>query len=216
MSTATRFARGMEWIRWPETWWTFWAKPHPIRSQEVTVEQESRHLHDLVQKLFFGSAEAPRVVLVCGVDHNTGTKQLCGPLAAELADQAADDVCLVEDLENSKADECSEQHSEHLWRVKLSTDRSRPRVEQWQTHIGWLRQEFRYAVIHSPPALETSDAVVLGQLCDGLLMVIEAHRTRRLAALRAKTMMESSGVRLLGTILSERTFPIPETIYRRI
>jgi protein-tyrosine kinase len=216
MSTATRFARGMEWIRWPETWWTFWAKSHPIRAQDITVEEDGHHLHDLVQKLFFCSAEAPRVVLVCGVDRNAGAKRLCGPLARELADQAADDVCLVEDLENSPVDEGSEQLSEQLWRVRLSTDRSRPRVEQWKTHIGWLRQEFRYAVIHSPPLLEASDAVVLGQLCDGLLVVLEAHRTRRLAALRAKTMIESSGVRLLGTILSERTFPIPEAIHRRI
>jgi hypothetical protein len=216
VSIATRFVRGTGWVRWPEARWRFWANSEPAAAQGATDGQEARPLHDLVQALFFGSAKPPRVVLVCGVDSRTAAKNLCEPLAIELADQAADDVCLVEDTEASKPDQCSQPVREHLWRIHLSTDSASPRVEQWQTRIGWLRREFRYSVIHSPPLLMASEAVVLGRLCDGLLVVLEAHRTRRLAALRAKTMLESGGVRLLGTVLSERTFPIPEAIYRRI
>jgi hypothetical protein len=203
-------------VQWAESGWKFWAKPEPLPVQDPTREQQARPLHDLVQALFFGGAESPRVVLVCGVDSSAGAKNLCEPLAWELAHQAADDVCLVEDTESSPRDECCEQAGEHLWRIHVGNDPGSARVEQWQSRIGWLRREFRYAVIHSPPVLVASEAVVLGRLCDGLLVVLEAHRTRRLAALRARTVLESSGVRLLGTVLSERTFPIPEAIYRRI
>jgi Mrp family chromosome partitioning ATPase len=71
-------------------------------------------------------------------------------------------------------------------------------------------------LIHAPPLSRRREAVLLGQLSDGVLLVLEANTTRRAAAQRAKSVLESSQVRLLGTVLSERTFPIPESLYRRL
>jgi len=57
---------------------------------------------------------------------------------------------------------------------------------------------------------------LLGQLADGMILVLEAHNTRRVAARRTKEILEASNVRLLGTVLNGRTFPVPERIYRKL
>jgi Mrp family chromosome partitioning ATPase len=45
-------------------------------------------------------------------------------------------------------------------------------------------------------------------------MVLEADKTDRRHALRAKAEVEAANVRLLGAVLNNRRFPIPEPIYR--
>lgn len=54
------------------------------------------------------------------------------------------------------------------------------------------------------------------EICDGVVLVLTAHKTHREAALRAKQMLEQLHVRLIGTVLDGRTFPIPEAIYKRL
>jgi Mrp family chromosome partitioning ATPase len=56
----------------------------------------------------------------------------------------------------------------------------------------------------------------MGRLKDGVALVIEAHRTRRVKAQKAKEILQAANLKVLGTVLSERTFPIPEAIYRNL
>jgi hypothetical protein len=53
-------------------------------------------------------------------------------------------------------------------------------------------------------------------VCDAAVLVVTAGRTRRDVALRAKQILQHFDVELLGTVLVDRTFPIPESIYRRL
>ena len=53
-------------------------------------------------------------------------------------------------------------------------------------------------------------------MADGVVLVIEANSTRREAARMAKETFESANVKLLGAILNNRTFPIPESLYRKL
>jgi len=45
---------------------------------------------------------------------------------------------------------------------------------------------------------------------------LQANTTRRETARKVKQEMEAASVRLLGAVLNERTFPIPESIYSRL
>jgi len=76
-----------------------------------------------------------------------------------------------------------------------------------------LRLEFDYTVIQSPPAGLYSE---LGQLSDGMILVLQANSTRRAAAKKVKQMLQATNVRLLGAVLSERTFPIPQKLYKKL
>jgi Mrp family chromosome partitioning ATPase len=82
--------------------------------------------------------------------------------------------------------------------------------------MGELREEFDYVLINSSPVCSFEDAVLLGQMADGLILVVEANSTRREAAQVAKNTCECAKVRLIGAILNNRTFPIPEALYRKL
>jgi len=87
---------------------------------------------------------------------------------------------------------------------------------QWLSCLLELRTEFEYVVIQGPVAAISSEAALLGQLTDGLILVLGAHSTRRATARKIKEILERSQSRILGTVLSERRFPIPERIYSRL
>jgi Mrp family chromosome partitioning ATPase len=56
----------------------------------------------------------------------------------------------------------------------------------------------------------------MAQFADGTVLVLSADRTRRVAARKIKEKLDGANARLLGVILSDRVFPIPEAIYRRL
>jgi hypothetical protein len=84
------------------------------------------------------------------------------------------------------------------------------------SRLAELRREFEYSIVQSPPSGESSEAAALGQLADGIILVLAAHRTRRATARKIMEMLRAAQVQFLGIVLSDRTFPIPESIYRRL
>ena len=61
-----------------------------------------------------------------------------------------------------------------------------------------------------------ADAVAIGQLTDGLVLVREAGTTRRESAQAVAANLRLSKVPILGAVLNKRTYPIPESIYKRL
>jgi len=88
--------------------------------------------------------------------------------------------------------------------------------EQWKARLMELRAEFGFVIIDAPPLTRYADAIALGQLADGLILILEADSTRKKAALMAAANLRSSNVQILGAVLNKRTFPIPEKIYSRL
>jgi len=80
--------------------------------------------------------------------------------------------------------------------------------------LGELRREFDFAVIHGASAASEGGTAFLAHLCDGLVLAMEAHRTRRIMAKRIREQLLAANVRLLGVVLCDRSFPIPEKLYR--
>jgi capsular exopolysaccharide synthesis family protein len=85
--------------------------------------------------------------------------------------------------------------------------------EIMKTRIAERRKEFDYVLIDSAPLNTYADGVVLGQLADGLVLVLEANSTRREAAAKVAENLRAAQVRILGAVLNKRTFPIPESVY---
>jgi hypothetical protein len=48
------------------------------------------------------------------------------------------------------------------------------------------------------------------------VLALDAHRTRRRSAMRIREQLSAANVRLLGAVLRDRVFPIPERLYRRL
>jgi Mrp family chromosome partitioning ATPase len=56
----------------------------------------------------------------------------------------------------------------------------------------------------------------MAQFADGIILVLSASNTRRVVARKIKEMLDATHARVLGTVLTDRIFPIPERIYRRL
>lgn len=79
-----------------------------------------------------------------------------------------------------------------------------------------LREEFDYLLVLCPPVSYAPQAQILGRHADGMILVVEANCTRRDRALELKAELEEADVRLFGTVLNNRTFPIPDGVYSRL
>ena len=88
--------------------------------------------------------------------------------------------------------------------------------ERMKARSTELRKAFDFVIVDAPPMTRYADAIVLGQLSDGVVLVLEAEYTRREAARIAVESLRSSGIQVLGAVLNKRTFPIPEKIYNML
>jgi hypothetical protein len=82
-------------------------------------------------------------------------------------------------------------------------------------HLAQIRSEFQYSILQGPPA-SCNEATAMAQFADGVVLVLSAQRTRRATATQIKRMLEESQVRILGAVLTDREFPLPERLYRRL
>jgi hypothetical protein len=89
-------------------------------------------------------------------------------------------------------------------------------ADQIRVRLPQLLATFEYVLIDAPAAGTHADVSLLGPLVDGVVLVVEADTTRRDAARRAAGQLQAANVRVLGVVLTNRTFPIPDAIYRRL
>jgi hypothetical protein len=192
-------------------------------------------IRGLVQRVFFaGEAPAVRQVVFSAVEPNTDVAELCRQVGHALALEARGDVAIVNG--ESRGDEPEQAHDRvagsmgiKAWSTQLSTNLwhvtrfgLRKRGEgpgtgaYWTSCLTTLRSEFDYAVIHALAAGVSSEAARLGQLADGIILVLGAHSTRKATARKIKETLEGTQSRILGTVLSERRFPVPARLYRRL
>jgi len=75
--------------------------------------------------------------------------------------------------------------------------------ERMEAMIAQLRKAADIVLLDTPPCLAVSDAAVLASKVDGILLVLEAGKTRREAAIRAKEALEQVGGRILGVVLTK-------------
>ena len=76
--------------------------------------------------------------------------------------------------------------------------------------------KFDFVILDTAPITKFADSQAICSLADGVLLVIQAGKTRPQQALRAKKELEDAGGKLLGVILNKRKYYIPEWIYRRL
>lgn len=70
------------------------------------------------------------------------------------------------------------------------------------TLIAQLAEQAEFVIFSAPPVVSVADATILGSKADGVLLVIEAGKTRRDHAQKAKEMLEKANVRIVGATLT--------------
>jgi protein-tyrosine kinase len=199
----------------------------------------------LVQRVFLLQAqEPPHMVAFAGIDHGSGCSRICVRVAETLAKNIRGSVCLVEANLRSPAlpemfgttnhhgltDSLLQEgpirsfaklvRGDNLWLLSsgaLAADSANLlNSEKLKTRLAELRKEFDFVLIDAPPLTLYSDAIALGQLTDGFVLVLEANSTRREAALKVAENLRAAKIQVLGAVLNKRTFPIPESLYNKL
>ena len=199
----------------------------------------------LVQRVFLlQDGERPHAVVFAGIELGDGCSRICANTAKTLARNISGSVCLVDANLRSPSlaqffgisnhhglsdalrqrgtirDFTQQLRPDNLWLLScgyFATDsQSLLSSERLKEPLAQLRKEFDFVLINVSAAILGGAASLWGALVDGVILVVEANLTRREVARKAKERLESANVRLLGAVLNNRTFPIPETIYRNI
>ncbi|MDD2336189.1 MAG: CpsD/CapB family tyrosine-protein kinase [Geobacteraceae bacterium] len=79
-----------------------------------------------------------------------------------------------------------------------------------------LRQKYDLVLIDSSSASSSPDGIEISRRVDGVVLVVEAEKTRWQVVENLKEKIENSGGNILGMVFNKRRFYIPENIYRRL
>jgi Mrp family chromosome partitioning ATPase len=198
---------------------------------------ESLEMFRLVTTIFLsGQQDSPRQVVFAGVDGDGESSSVCAHAARILSGRTLKLVCVVdanvrsarlshifgiERKTSSSAKSVREQCAQigpNLWLAgtDLMSDARGELlpIEELKHRLAQLGDVFEYLLIDAPGARASKDAELLALAADAAVLVVEANKTRRTSAAKAKESFEAAGIRLLGTVLNNRSFPIPEKLYR--
>jgi Mrp family chromosome partitioning ATPase len=207
----------------------------------IGAGNSGQEMSRLVQSMFLSpNGSNPRSVVFCGVDGESGSSFVCADAGRILAAKSSHSICVVDANARSprlpdifggntptatfgKAASVRErcvQVGKNLWlaeaAVLAGSKGELPPDKELTELLAQLGAEFEYLFIDVAGANVCGDALVLGQASDAVILIIEAHSTRRLSARKAKEALDAAGVRLLGVVLHNRSFPIPESLYKRL
>jgi len=231
-------------LQWLETEETVRETAPPEQTSRATVLEGAggwspgrfarEQIRHLVRQVFFSRGPMPvRQVVFSAVDFRTHVQSICARVGEALAEECTSDIAVVGAMEQGAiprgtyssdrqedADMPSSQLAGHalrnLWFLPAKDGRGWGSKEATKTYLDDIRREFTYSIVQAPPVTNCDEALSLGECSDGLILVLSAKHTRRVAAFRMREMLAFAQVRLLGTVLSDREFPIPEKIYRRL
>jgi hypothetical protein len=204
---------------------------------------EREQIRGLVRQVFFSDPVQPvRQIVMSAIDPDTNVRSICRKVGEALILETTGSVAVIgaypqifRKAESDNAGETSRENLEdledqtsplrrqairvrgNLWLVGApDIDGHRNSTASLQSYLGAVRTEFEYSILESPPAGESDLATAMAQFADGVILVLSANRTRRFRARRIQQILENAKARLLGTVLNDRQFPIPESIYRRL
>jgi Mrp family chromosome partitioning ATPase len=208
----------------------------PARREEI----------QLVQRAFFRpGGEARRAVLFTGVEEDNGCARMCVRAGRMLARLLPQSICIVDanvrapslhqfvGSDNREGFTTAVREpgsgpklalpwaSDNLWILPSgSSSASDPDLlltaDRARASLQALSARFDHLVVNAPPLNLYSESLALGQLVDGVVLVVEANVTRREIVRNAKTLLEDLDIPLLGAVLNDRRFPIPDALYRRL
>lgn len=85
-----------------------------------------------------------------------------------------------------------------------------------QDRIQALRVGFDHVLIDCPSLKASAMAAMIAPYVDGMVLVVEADRTKRDQIQRAQQLVATVDGRLLGYVLNKRRYPVPEWLYKRL
>src|SRR5579872_2660043 len=217
-----------------------------LQPLQLKMEDSQRdEMFKLVQRVFMtpGTGRG-RMVVVSAMEAGNGCSWICARMAEVLASQVSGSVCVVDanlrspglhrqfNVPNHYGLTDALQVTEpirrfvtalsrpNLWLLSCGAEveglQSMLSSDRMRSILPELQREFDYVLIDAPSMDSGDDSIMLGRNAEGVVLVLRAHASRRETARKAVRDLETSNVRVLGAVLNRRTFPVPESIYRKL
>lgn len=203
----------------------------PCQASFPTASVHDEQIHALVQQLFFRHESKPvRHVGFAAIEASTATATLCLEVAQVLAEQARYKVGLVDanmdsallqaqlQIPSPNRAQANWPIGQRLWMVPrhnwLPDVCERRITDQNLSRLREVTTEFDFSILWC--ASVSWPTASIGRTCDGLVLVLTANKTRRLVAAQVKDQLTKAQVPVLGTVLAERRFPVPQGLYRSL
>jgi capsular exopolysaccharide synthesis family protein len=90
-----------------------------------------------------------------------------------------------------------------------SNDDIKPIINELKSHADWV-------LFDSPPIHKYSDAALLANEVDGVIMVVQAEKTKWEVAQSARDIITKGNAQMLGAVLNKKQFHIPAFIYKLV
>ena len=205
---------------------------------------ELHQINELVQRLILqAGVDAPRTIVFTGTEPGNGCSWVCAHAGVVLANQVSASVCLVDGNlraptlhnhlgianEHGLGDALGEEepirrfvHATTRHNLLLLTAGSagnkQPSLSSARMRLRMteLRAQYDYVLIDAAALSVSEDAVALGSLADGVVLVLKANSSRRETARKAVEDLRAAEAKVLGVVLNQRTFPIPDKIYKKL
>lgn len=178
---------------------SFYSLDHPIRSLVVTSPAPNEGKSTTVANLAVTMAQSGRRTILVDCDLRRPSLHELFGLKAE---PGFTDLVMADQIELP----LQATSIDNLWLLSSGTIPPNPadllgakKVDQL---IARLQEEADMVLFDAPPVIAVTDAAVLGAKVDGVLLVIQAGKTKRDHAERAKEMLEKAKVRIVGATLT--------------
>ncbi len=154
------------------------------------------------------------VIALTSPSGNEGVSYIAEALLEEMEDPDTTDSILV-DLQSllDRPDAHFAREAELARSRPLSGRTSRAAFHTCGEQITALRAKYRFSFIDCPALAKSSDVLTVASAVDGILLVLEADRTRKEQIRDAERQLIASGGRLLGHILNKRKYQLPKWLY---
>ena len=196
-------------------------------TNELLSQQEASCqgvIYSVLQRSFLRGGGAGLTVALVSAHPGAGTTHLTLVMSRMLERDAAKSVFAV----NGRAltSVCAERDkpSQGVALGNGSTRLSVPAFEgSWRgrpdhraEYLSQLREQFRYVLIDCPSLKESADVLSLAPLVDGVLLVVEADRTRKDQLAYLERTIEGAGGQIYGHLLNKRSYPIPTWLHGQL
>ena len=194
----------------------------------------------LIERVFLPvTGSAPRVVGFASVDTPDSSAWIVATAAGMLAQRTGARVGVV-DLDFAKPSihehfalpkapgliealgsdaplvSAARQVRRNLWVIPAGNSRSRPELSaRARMRLAHLTSAFDQVVVTLEIPADRA-APGLERIADGIVLVIDEETTRRDTGRIVAERLQAGGAAILGAVLINRSYPIPDAIYRRL
>ena len=216
--------------------------PAEVGKAQVDMEQEMISLYQTITASL-PAVDHPSVLLM-GSRSDEGTSTVAQQLAKTVSLRLEKSVLLI-DLDRSRPDfhvyvNCGQEKQDDgadgvgnclenaMHQVEASSLYVMPLFERTMLTPGtldtvkgeafWgpLKKRFELIIVDSPPATLFPDGPGIVSQVDGVILVVEAERTRWQVALAVKEKIVKHGGNILGIVFNKRRYYIPRFIYKHL